>query len=273
MAGVAQQGDAALVPSRQRLARHQRPFMRRWASLQHRLHLGVKPFIGAAQLVHVAGRGPGFGVIVRLGRAGDEVDLVMGFIQIIDDDVAIIGHPFGRAVDLSSVHGGAVLCSGIITPWGSPLLAEEYFFYKTALWNHPDNHDEDEKIFFRGGNDINYIKPKSMNQYLGKMSNPYRYGYMIEMDDLLADQPGLARRYAMGRLSHENGIVMGDGRTYDFACALRAVNSVDGMTADYYPFSHEFLGETATRIINEVEGINRVTYDITSKPPGTIEWE
>ena len=67
--------------------------------------------------------------------------------------------------------------------------------------------------------------------------------------------------------------VMGDGRTYDFACALRAVTSVDGMTADYYPFSHEFLGETATRIINEVKGINRVTYDITSKPPGTIEWE
>ena len=67
--------------------------------------------------------------------------------------------------------------------------------------------------------------------------------------------------------------VMGDGRTYDFACVLRAVTSVDGMTADYYPFTHEFLGETATRIINEVEGINRVTYDITSKPPGTIEWE
>ncbi len=67
--------------------------------------------------------------------------------------------------------------------------------------------------------------------------------------------------------------VMGDGRTYDYACALRAVTSVDGMTADYYPFSHEFLGETATRIINEIKGINRVTYDITSKPPGTIEWE
>lgn len=67
--------------------------------------------------------------------------------------------------------------------------------------------------------------------------------------------------------------VMGDGRTYDYACALRAVTSVDGMTADYYPFTHEFLGETATRIINEVSGINRVTYDITSKPPGTIEWE
>ena len=67
--------------------------------------------------------------------------------------------------------------------------------------------------------------------------------------------------------------VMGDGRTYDYACALRAVTSVDGMTADYYPFDHDFLGETATRIINEVKGINRVTYDITSKPPGTIEWE
>ena len=67
--------------------------------------------------------------------------------------------------------------------------------------------------------------------------------------------------------------VMGDGRTYDYACALRAVTSVDGMTADYYPFTHDFLGETATRIINEVQGINRCNYDITSKPPGTIEWE
>ncbi len=67
--------------------------------------------------------------------------------------------------------------------------------------------------------------------------------------------------------------VMGDGRTYDYACVLRAVSSVDGMTADCYPFSHEFLGETATRIINEVKGINRVTHDVTSKPPGTIEWE
>ncbi|MFY0680014.1 MAG: glutamine-hydrolyzing GMP synthase [Thalassovita sp.] len=67
--------------------------------------------------------------------------------------------------------------------------------------------------------------------------------------------------------------VMGDGRTYDYALALRAVTSVDGMTADYYPYSHEFLGETATRIINEVKGINRVFYDCTSKPPGTIEME
>jgi len=67
--------------------------------------------------------------------------------------------------------------------------------------------------------------------------------------------------------------VMGDSRSYDFACALRAVTSTDGMTADFFPFSHEFLGRVANRIINEVKGINRVTYDITSKPPGTIEWE
>ena len=67
--------------------------------------------------------------------------------------------------------------------------------------------------------------------------------------------------------------VMGDGRTYDFVCALRAVTSVDGMTADFYPFDMNVLGKTATRIINEVRGINRVVYDVTSKPPGTIEWE
>lgn len=67
--------------------------------------------------------------------------------------------------------------------------------------------------------------------------------------------------------------VMGDGRTYEFVCALRAVTSVDGMTADFYPYEMEFLGRAATRIINEVKGINRVVYDITSKPPGTIEWE
>ena len=67
--------------------------------------------------------------------------------------------------------------------------------------------------------------------------------------------------------------VMGDGRTYDYALALRAVTSVDGMTAESYPFSHDFLSETATRIINEVQGVNRVFYDVTSKPPGTIELE
>ncbi|MDQ0326503.1 GMP synthase (glutamine-hydrolyzing) [Rhodopseudomonas julia] len=67
--------------------------------------------------------------------------------------------------------------------------------------------------------------------------------------------------------------VMGDARTYDFVCALRAVTSVDGMTADFFHFDMDFLGAAATRIINEVKGINRVVYDVTSKPPGTIEWE
>jgi GMP synthase (glutamine-hydrolysing) len=67
--------------------------------------------------------------------------------------------------------------------------------------------------------------------------------------------------------------VMGDSRTYDFACALRAVTSTDGMTADIFPFDMAFLSRVSNRIVNEVRGINRVTYDITSKPPGTIEWE
>ena len=67
--------------------------------------------------------------------------------------------------------------------------------------------------------------------------------------------------------------VMGDGRTYDYVVGLRAVTSTDGMTADFYPFDGVFLGTVATRIINEVAGVNRVVYDVTSKPPGTIEWE
>ncbi len=67
--------------------------------------------------------------------------------------------------------------------------------------------------------------------------------------------------------------VMGDARTYEHALALRAVTSTDGMTADSYPFEHAFLARVGTRIINEVKGVNRVMYDVTSKPPGTIEWE
>ncbi|MEM6914663.1 MAG: glutamine-hydrolyzing GMP synthase, partial [Pseudomonadota bacterium] len=67
--------------------------------------------------------------------------------------------------------------------------------------------------------------------------------------------------------------VMGDARTYDQVLALRAVTSTDGMTADTYPFTHDFLSRVSTKIINNCEGIGRVVYDITSKPPGTIEWE
>ena len=67
--------------------------------------------------------------------------------------------------------------------------------------------------------------------------------------------------------------VMGDGRTYENAIALRAVQTDDFMTADWSRLPHELLARTSTRIINEVKGVNRVVYDITSKPPATIEWE
>jgi GMP synthase (glutamine-hydrolysing) len=67
--------------------------------------------------------------------------------------------------------------------------------------------------------------------------------------------------------------VMGDERTYEFTCAVRAVTSTDGMTAEWYPMPYDVLERISNRIINEIKGINRVVYDITSKPPGTIEWE
>lgn len=119
-----------------------------------------------------------------------------------------------KMLDLSSVDGGFVMCSGIVTPWGTPLMAEEYFYYGTEVWNHPDNHDDDERASFRGGNDVSYIKPKSMNKYLGRMSNPYRYGYMIEINNAAAaGDPELVKHYATGRLSHETAAIMPDMKT------------------------------------------------------------
>ncbi len=119
-----------------------------------------------------------------------------------------------KMMDLSSIDGGQVLCSGIVTPWGTPLLAEEYFFFNTAVWNHPDNHDEDERAGFRGGNDITYIKPKNMTQYLGKMANPYRYGYMFEINNAAsAEGEELVKHYVTGRLSHETAAIMPDMKT------------------------------------------------------------
>ncbi|MCP4297193.1 MAG: DUF839 domain-containing protein [Proteobacteria bacterium] len=117
-------------------------------------------------------------------------------------------------LDLSSIDGGFVMCSGIVTPWNTPLMAEEYFFYGTEVWNHPDNHDVDERASFRGGNDISYIKPKSMNKYLGRMTNPYRYGYMIEANNAATDNaPDLVKHYSTGRLSHETAAIMPDMKT------------------------------------------------------------
>ena len=119
-----------------------------------------------------------------------------------------------KMMDLRGIDGGWVLCYGEISPWGTPILSEEYYFYNTSLWNHSDMHDEDDKLTFQKGNDMVYHMPKMMDRYLGKTSNPYRYGYNIEMNNPAAeDGVELVRHFAMGRLSHENVTIMADGRT------------------------------------------------------------
>lgn len=109
--------------------------------------------------------------------------------------------------------------------------------------------------------------------------NHYRLGVAISppLLSLITQETGEGAPVslmALGRLAVLQAVgVMGDGLTYNFVCASWAVTSTDNMTVDYFHFDHEFLSLNATRIINEVRGINRVVYDIMSKPPGTIEWE
>ncbi|WGF89150.1 glutamine-hydrolyzing GMP synthase [Marinivivus vitaminiproducens] len=113
---------------------------------------------------------------------------------------------------------------------------------------------------------------------LGEIT-PERTAILRQADAIFLEEIRLAGLYdaiwqAFAVLLPVNTVgVMGDFRTYEAVCALRAVTSQDGMTADFYPFDTTFLGRVAARIVNEVKGINRVTYDVTSKPPGTIEWE
>jgi len=118
-----------------------------------------------------------------------------------------------KMLDLRPIGGGWVLCFGTISPWGTPIMSEEYYFYNTGLWNHPNDHDDDERPGYKGGNDVNYHQPKKMDRYLGKTSNPYRYGYNIEMNNAASANPTMVRHYAHGRFSHENVMIMADGKT------------------------------------------------------------
>ncbi|NKB51152.1 MAG: DUF839 domain-containing protein [Rhizobiaceae bacterium] len=172
-----------------------------------------------------------------------------------------------KNVNLESVAGGAVLCSGIVTPWGTPLLAEEYFFYNSATWNHPDNHDEDEKAGFRGGNDINYIKPKSMNKYMGKMTNPYRYGYMIEIiNPTSADGEKPVKHFATGRLSHETAAVMPDNKTLYMTDDDSAVYSDKKYNTASGGVFFKFVADTAGDLSAGTLYAAKLTQDDSAKP-------
>lgn len=176
-------------------------------------------------------------------------------------------HASSKMLDLSPVDGGAVLCSGIVTPWGTPLLAEEYFFYNTATWNHPDNHDEDERAGFRGGNDINYIKPKNMSQYMGKMANPYRYGYMIEINNAAsADDEQLVKHYATGRLSHETAAIMPDNRTIYMSDDDSAVYSHETYNTASGGVLFKFVADVAGDLSSGTLFAAKLTQDASANP-------
>jgi GMP synthase (glutamine-hydrolysing) len=113
---------------------------------------------------------------------------------------------------------------------------------------------------------------------LGEVT-PERVALLQEADDIVVREIKAAGLYQQiwqsfaVLLPVKSVGVMGDQRTYAYTCAIRAVHSEDGMTADWVPLPYALLKKISTRIVNEIDGINRVVYDITSKPPGTIEWE
>jgi GMP synthase (glutamine-hydrolysing) len=113
---------------------------------------------------------------------------------------------------------------------------------------------------------------------LGEVT-PHRLDLLRECDDIVVSEVKNAGLYTKIWQSFAVLLpvmsvgVMGDQRTYAYTCAVRAVSSEDGMTADWVPLPHDVLKTISTRIVNEVRGVNRVVYDVTSKPPGTIEWE
>lgn len=106
----------------------------------------------------------------------------------------------------------------------SPALLGYMHGFHSAIWNHPDNHDDDERASFQDGNNNTYIKPKNVNDYLGRMSNPYRYGYLIEINHAASENEQLVKHYATGRLSHETAAIMPD---------LKTVYMTDDDTAAY----------------------------------------
>ena len=113
---------------------------------------------------------------------------------------------------------------------------------------------------------------------LGEVT-PERVALLQEADDIVVKEIKAAGLYQQiwqsfaVLLPVKSVGVMGDQRTYAYTCAIRAVHSEDGMTADWVPLPYDLLKKISSRIVNEIHGINRVVYDITSKPPGTIEWE